>query len=73
MARGSVSSVLVGEFEMFFIRREKQVRIAASVERLPLGDRLNPEPESVFVITTDELNSKPLIAYRRRHHRKGKR
>jgi len=31
------------------------------------------EPDSVFVITAYELRGKPLIAYRRRRRRKGKR
>lgn len=31
------------------------------------------EPESVFVITAYDLRGKPLIAYRRRRRRKGKR
>jgi hypothetical protein len=30
----------------------------------------DPEPNSVFVITTYELSGKPLIAFRRRHRRK---
>ena len=33
----------------------------------------DPEPESVFVITAYELRGKPLLAYRRRLRRKGKR
>ncbi len=33
----------------------------------------DPEPDSVFVITAYELRGKPLIAYRRRRRRKGKR
>ncbi len=33
----------------------------------------DPEPDSVFVITAYELLGKPLIAYRRRRRRKGKR
>ena len=33
----------------------------------------DPEPDSVFVITAFELTGKPLAAYRRRRHRKGKR
>lgn len=33
----------------------------------------DPEPESVFVVTAYELRGKPLIAYRRRRRRKGKR
>ncbi len=33
----------------------------------------DPEPDSVFVITGYELKGKPLIAYRRRRRRKGKR
>lgn len=32
----------------------------------------DPEPDSVFVITSYELCGKPLIAYRRRRRRKGK-
>ena len=31
------------------------------------------EPESIFVITAYELTGKPLVAYRRRRKRKGKR
>jgi len=31
---------------------------------------LDPEPASVFVITAYELKGKPLIAYRRRRHRR---
>lgn len=33
----------------------------------------DPEPDSVFVITAYELKGKPLTAYRRRQHRKGRR
>ena len=33
----------------------------------------DPEPDSVFVITAYDLRGKPLIAYRRRRRRKGKR
>jgi hypothetical protein len=33
----------------------------------------DPEPDSVFVITAYELKGKPLVAYRRRRRRKGKR
>ena len=33
----------------------------------------DPEPDSVFVITAYELTGKPLIAYRRRRRRRGKR
>lgn len=33
----------------------------------------DPEPDSVFVITSYELRGKPLTAYRRRRRRKGKR
>jgi hypothetical protein len=33
----------------------------------------DPEPDSVFVITAYELSGKPLLAYRRRRRRKGKR
>jgi hypothetical protein len=33
----------------------------------------DPEPESLFVITAFELTGKPLVAYRRRRRRKGKR
>jgi hypothetical protein len=33
----------------------------------------DPEPESVFVITAYELRGKPLMAFRRRRRRKGKR
>jgi hypothetical protein len=33
----------------------------------------DPEPDSVFVITAYELKGKPLLAYRRRHIRKGAR
>ena len=33
----------------------------------------DPEPVSAFVITAYELTGKPLIAYRRRRKRKGKR
>ena len=33
----------------------------------------DPDPNSVFVITAYELRGKPLIAYRRRRRRKGKR
>ncbi len=33
----------------------------------------DPEPDSVFVITAFELTAKPLMAYRRRRRRKGKR
>jgi hypothetical protein len=33
----------------------------------------DPEPDSVFVITAYDLVGKPLIAYRRRRRRKGKR
>lgn len=32
-----------------------------------------PEPDGAFVITAYELKGKPLIAYRRRRRRKGKR
>ena len=32
-----------------------------------------PEPDSIFVITAYELTGKPLVAYRRRTKRKGKR
>jgi hypothetical protein len=32
----------------------------------------DPEPDSVFVITAYDLRGKPLIAYRRRRRRKGK-
>jgi hypothetical protein len=33
----------------------------------------DPEPDSVFVVTAYDLRGKPLIAYRRRRRRKGKR
>lgn len=33
----------------------------------------DPEPDSVFAITAYDLVGKPLIAYRRRRRRKGKR
>jgi len=33
----------------------------------------DPEPDSLFVITAFELRGKPLLAYRRRRRRKGKR
>jgi len=33
----------------------------------------DPEPDSVFVITAYDLRGKPLIAYRRRRRREGKR
>ena len=33
----------------------------------------DPEPDSVFVITAYDLGGKPLLAYRRRRRRKGKR
>jgi len=33
----------------------------------------DPEPDSVFVITAYDLRGKPLIVYRRRRRRKGKR
>lgn len=33
----------------------------------------DPQPDSVFVITACELGGKPLLAYRRRRGRKGKR
>lgn len=33
----------------------------------------DPQPDSVFVITAYELRGKPLLAYRRRLRRKGKR
>lgn len=33
----------------------------------------DPEPDSIFVVTAYELRGKPLIAYRRRRRRKGKR
>jgi hypothetical protein len=33
----------------------------------------DPEPDSVFVITAYDLAGKPLIAYRRRRRRKGRR
>ena len=33
----------------------------------------DPEPDSIFVITAYELRGKPLLAYRRRRRRKGKR
>jgi hypothetical protein len=33
----------------------------------------DPEPDSVFVITAYDLTGKPLMAYRRRRRRKGKR
>lgn len=31
----------------------------------------DPEPDSVFVITADELTGKPLLAYRRRCRQRG--
>lgn len=34
---------------------------------------LDPERDELFVITGYELNGKPLLAYRRRRRRKGKR
>jgi hypothetical protein len=34
---------------------------------------LDPEPESLYVITAYELRGKPLTAYRRRQRRKGQR
>jgi hypothetical protein len=34
---------------------------------------VDPEPESVFVVTAYELTGKPLAAYRRRRRRKGRR
>jgi len=33
----------------------------------------DPEPDSVFVITAYDLKGQPLIAYRRRRRKKGKR
>jgi len=33
----------------------------------------DPEPDSVFVVTAYDLRGKPLLAYRRRCRRKGKR
>lgn len=33
----------------------------------------DPEPDSVFVITAYDLVGKPLVAYRRRRRKKGKR
>lgn len=33
----------------------------------------DPEPESIFVITAYDLVGKPLVAYRRRRRKKGKR
>ena len=33
----------------------------------------DPEPNSVFVITAYELKGKPLLAYRKRHKRRGAR
>jgi hypothetical protein len=33
----------------------------------------DPQPDSIFVISAYELTGKPLIAYRRRRKRKGKR
>ena len=33
----------------------------------------DPEPDSAFVITAYDLRGKPLLAYRRRRRRKGKR
>ncbi len=33
----------------------------------------DPAPDSVFVITAYDLSGKPLLAYRRRRRRKGKR
>jgi hypothetical protein len=32
----------------------------------------DPQPDSVFVVTADELSGKPLLAYRRRLRKKGK-
>jgi len=32
----------------------------------------DPEPDSIFVITAYDLRGKPLLAYRRRRRRKGK-
>jgi len=32
----------------------------------------DPQPDSVFVVTTYELSGKPLLAYRRRLRKKGK-
>ena len=49
-----------------------------AIGRTPAGRHLrvfyvpDPEPDSVFVITAYELIGKPLIAYRRRRRRKGK-
>ena len=34
---------------------------------------LDPQPDSVFVITAYELSGRPLAAYRRRRRRRGKR
>ena len=34
---------------------------------------LDPEPQSVFVITAYELSGRPLAAYRRRRRRRGRR
>jgi hypothetical protein len=31
----------------------------------------DPEPQSVFVVTADELRGRPLAAYRRRRRRRG--
>jgi len=63
------------------LRRPGEDRSGRSGSRVALGQTQGgrylrviyvPEPESVFVITAFELKGKPLIAYRRRRRRKGK-
>jgi hypothetical protein len=47
-----------------------QTRAGRHLRVIYLSD---PEPDSVFVITAYDLVGKPLVAYRRRRRKKGKR
>ena len=64
------------------IRRPGEDRLGREGSRVAIGQTrsgrslrviyvLDPEPESIFVITAYELRGKPLTAYRRRQRRKG--
>lgn len=66
------------------IRRPGEDRLGRESSRVAIGQTragrflrviyvLDPEPESIFVITAYELRGKPLTAYRRRQRRKGQR
>jgi hypothetical protein len=66
------------------LRRPAEDRLGAQGARAAIGQDeggrylrviyvADPEPDSVFVLTAYELTGKPLIAYRRRQRRRGRR